>query len=138
MTGIGLVKNIAVMAAMIICAFGLLVYGVASKAGRTSSGRIRVLVDGKIYTETEIRNGQKIVVDQPDGCENVILMTQNGFKMLSANCHNHDCIRQGEVTETNYMFRALGTSIICIPNRVEVQLILSEDTEKPDSDYPDA
>ena len=133
-----MIKNIAVLAAMIICASGLLVYGVASRIGKSSSGRMRILVNGEIYMETEIRNGQQIVVAQPDGCENVILMTENGFRMLSANCHNHDCIRQGEVTETNYMYRALGTSIICIPNRVEVQLILSEDTVKPDFDYPDA
>ena len=138
LTGISLIKNIAVIAAMIVCASGLLVYGVASKIGKTSSGRIRVLVNGAVYTETEIRNGQKIVVSQPDGRENVIMMTENGFYMLSANCHNHDCVKQGEVTETNYMHRTLGTSVICIPNRVEVQLILSEETVKQEIELPDA
>ena len=135
--GLGLFKNIAVIFVMTAAAAGLLIYGFASKAGKTSAGRMRVLVNGEVFTEREIRDGERITVSQPDGCENVIVMTEDGFYMLSANCHNQDCVRQGEVTEKNYMYRTLGTSIICIPNRVEVQLVLTDQSETPPIEYPD-
>ncbi len=130
------IKNGAVILVMVLGAAALMISGITSKAGRTASGRVRVLVDGEVYTEQDIRSGNTITVAR-DGCENVIMMTDNGFYMLSATCSNQDCVHQGRVTEDNYMFRALGTSIICIPNRVEVQLVLSEDSVKPDFDVPD-
>ena len=137
MTRTARIKNGAVILIMAISAVVFLVTGAVSRAGKTSAGRVRVLVDGKTYTEQPLRDGGLIRVSQPDGCENVIMMTGNGFCMQSASCRNQDCVHQGTVTEDNYMFRVLGTSIICIPNRVEVQLILSGDSEKPVMDIPD-
>lgn len=137
MTGTARIKNGAVILIMTISAVVFLVAGAVSRAGKTSAGRVRVLVDGKTYSEQPLRAGGQIRVSQPDGCENVIMMTDNGFCMQSSSCRNQDCVHQGTVTEDNYMFRVLGTSIICIPNRVEVQLILSDDSEKPVMDVPD-
>ncbi len=137
MTPAGRFKNTAAILLMVLSAAVLLVSGVTSKAGKTSAGRIRILVDGKVYTEQLLRAGERIVVSQPDGCENVIMMTADGFYMLSASCRNQECVHQGKVTESNYMLRVLGTSIICIPNRVEVQLVLSDDSAKQSMDIPD-
>lgn len=137
MTRAARIKNIAVILIMIISAAVFLAAGAVSRTGKTSAGRVRVLVDGKTYSEQPLRAGESIRISQPDGNENVIMMTVNGFYMQFATCRNQDCIHQGMVTEDNYMFRVLGTSIICIPNRVEVQLILSDDPEKPVMDVPD-
>ena len=137
MTRTARIKNGSVILIMTLAAFALLAFGAISRAGKTSAGRIRVLVDGKTYAEQPLRQGECIRVYQPDGCENVIMMTGNGFYMQSASCRNQDCVHQGAVTEDNYMLRVLGTSIICIPNRVEVQLILSDDADRPVTDIPD-
>lgn len=137
MTRIARIKNSAVIFIMTLSAVALLAVGASSRAGKTSAGRVRVLVDGKTYSEQPLKAGESIRISQPDGCENVIMMTGNGFYMQSASCRNQDCVHQGAVTEANYMLRVLGTSIICIPNRVEVQLILSDDSGKPVMDIPD-
>ncbi len=137
MTRTALLKNGAVILIMTLSAVVLIAAGAVSRAGKTSTGRVRVLLDGKLYSEQPLREGEIIRVTQPDGSENVIMMTGSGFYMQSATCHNQDCVHQGTVTEDNYMFRVLGTSIICIPNRVEVQLILSNDSDKPVMDIPD-
>ena len=137
-SGVRWVKNGAAVLIMLLAAAAALYFGAVSRVGKTSSGRVRVLVDGQVYTERNIVGGEQILVTQPNGSRNVILMTENGFYMLSANCHNQDCVHQGPVTEDNYMLRSLGASVICIPNRVEVQLILSEDSAPPAYDVPDA
>lgn len=137
MTRTARIKNIAAVFIMILSAAAFLIAGAVSRTGKTSAGRVRILVDGKIYSEQPLRAGEHIKVSRPDGCENVVMMTDNGFYMQSASCRNQECVHQGTVTEDNYMFRVLGTSIICIPNRVEVQLILSDDPDKPVMDIPD-
>ncbi len=138
MSRISRIKNGVLILIMAACSVSLLFFGASSRLGKASSGRIRVLVNGEIYTEQPLRNGETIVVTQPDGSENVIMMTEDGFYMLSANCHNQDCVRQGEVTAKNHMFRSLGTSVICIPNRVEVQLVLADEGQYEELDLPDA
>ena len=132
------IKNGAAVLLMLLSAAAVFYAGMAARSGKDVSGRVRVLVDGQIYAERAIVSGEKIIVAQPDGAQNVIVMTENGFYMQSANCRNQDCVHQGPVTEANYMFRSLGTSVICIPNRVEVQLVLSEDPSVPSYDLPDA
>ena len=67
---------------------------------------------------------------QPDGTQtlNVIHLTPDGVYMEDANCANHDCIGQGEVTLENIPERILGNMIICLPNQVVLQLYTPEET----------
>ena len=132
------VKNGVLILVMVLCSAAALLYGASSMFGKKSAGRVRVLVNGETYAEQDIREGEILVVSQPDGCENVIRMTENGFYMQSANCSNQDCVHQGEVNAENYLLRTLGTSVICIPNRVEVRLVLADDGAEPEIEIPDA
>lgn len=67
---------------------------------------------------------------QPDGTQtlNVIHLTPDGVYMEDANCANHDCMGQGEVTLENIPERILGNMIICLPNQVVLQLYTPEET----------
>ena len=67
---------------------------------------------------------------QPDGTQtlNVIHLTPEGVYMEDANCANHDCVGQGEVTLENIPERILGNMIICLPNQVVLQLYTPEET----------
>ena len=131
-------KNGALILVMILCSAAALLYGASSMFGKKSAGRVLVLVNGEPYAEQDIRAGETIIVSQPDGCENVVRMTENGFYMQSANCKNQDCVHQGEVNGDNYLLRTLGTSVICIPNRVEIRLVLADDAAEPEIEIPDA
>ena len=65
----------------------------------------------------------------PDGTEalNVIHLMPDGVYMEDANCANHDCMGQGEVTFDNIDERVLGNMIICLPNQVVLQLYTADE-----------
>ena len=122
---------------MILC---LVVLGAGALLGyqlqrsrQVARDEIAVYVDGKLYATSPLRAGQDLTVEQEDGSVNVIRMTENGFHMQSSTCKNQDCVHQGDVTRDNWSQRLLGTHVICLPNRVDVVLMVeSADPELPD------
>ena len=73
-------------------------------------------------TEGEVL--QAIVQTRGDGTvwRNVIRMTPEGFCMTEADCENHDCIEEGEVTLENMKDRMLWNMVICAPHRLTLSL----------------
>ncbi len=67
---------------------------------------------------------------QPDGKENVFHVTRDSVYMESANCDNQNCIHQGTVTLDNRETRVLGNMIICLPNKVVLELITPKEAEE--------
>ena len=122
---------------MILC---LVVLGAGALLGyqlqrsrQVARDEIAVYLDGKLYATSPLRSGQDLTVEQEDGSVNVIRMTENGFHMQSSTCKNQDCVHQGDVTRDNWSQRLLGTHVICLPNRVDVVLMVeSADPELPD------
>ena len=105
--------------------------------GKTASGQMRIFVNGALHDTVSIVKGRDYEVKQEDGSVNVIRMTENGFYMLSSTCHNQLCIDQGEANADNWNLRSLGTHVICLPNRVDVELVLSDDKTVIDPNAPD-
>lgn len=77
-----------------------------------------------LYKETTYR------LRQPDGKENVFHVTRDSVYMESANCDNQNCIHQGTVTLDNREARVLGNMIICLPNKVVLELITPKEAEE--------
>ncbi len=67
----------------------------------------------------------------PDGTGtlNVLHLTPQSVWMEDADCENHDCMDQGEVTLENRWERVLGNMIICLPNQVVLELYSAEEYE---------
>lgn len=97
----------------------------------SSDTLVRVYVNGDMYTERLLVPGDKVVIHQENGCENTLVMTENGFYMDYSSCKNQLCVGQGEVNVDNYAIRSLGTHIICLPNRIDAELVLSSPASDP-------
>lgn len=85
-----------------------------------------ISLDGEEYGRYPFGSEQEIVIAQENGKHNVVQLSRHGVHMESANCKNQNCVQQGEVTPENTANRALGGWIICLPNRVTVELIREE------------
>ena len=99
----------------------------------TPPNEVAVYVNGQLYALSPLIAGETLTVTQENGKENVIRMTENGFYMESSTCEGHDCVQQGAVTHENWYTRILGNEIICLPNRVQVLLLV----DKTQADAPD-
>lgn len=115
---------IAILIAVAVLLFSLvLLMRPASTA--TASGEIVVTVDGEEYARVPLGK-QTLTVTQPDGSVNVIEVTERGAVMASSSCHNQLCVQMGEVTLDNWETRANQQYIICLPNRVSIELVVKE------------
>ncbi len=126
------VMIIALAVCLALAAFGI---SALQSAGKRASNVVHIYVDGKLARTATVGSPQEIVLSQENGEENVIAITENGAYMLSSTCKNQLCVDQGEITKENYGKRALGNHIICLPNRVTVELVLEQDDI--DLDAPD-
>ena len=131
-------RDLLLVIGAVLVACVLLLVSMLTNMGKSAAGIINVYVNGAFYTSAPIRNGETLVVEQADGSKNVLRMTEDGFFMEYSTCHNQLCVEQGLVDAQNWNIRSLGTHIICLPNRVDAELALT-DSEKQtiDIDAPD-
>ena len=130
-------KGSWVILGLALAAAAVLLAAHAANRNKTALRSLTVYVGGKEYLSSPLVPGERIVIAQEDGRENVIRMTENGFYMESASCPNHDCVAQGEVNTENWRHRKLLEQVICLPNRVTVSLDIMQNGEKTEPDTPD-
>ena len=83
-----------------------------------------ISVDGEEYARVPLSSPRTVTIEQPDGSVNVVDITDRGAVMQSSTCDNQLCVDMGEVTVDNWETRAMQEFIICLPNRVSVELVV--------------
>ena len=118
-------KNVLIIAAVVLAAALLLVL---SGMGRTQvqEDMVIISVDGREYLRVPLSKPQTVTIAQGDGIENVVEITADGAVMRSSTCDNQLCVGMGKVTRENWEFRPNGAFIICLPNRVSVELAVKQ------------
>ena len=116
---------------LIACAAALLLSAallLGAGRGRTpvTEDTAIITVNGREYTRVPLSAPRTVTVSQSDGSVNVIEVTAEGAVMLSSTCENQLCVHMGQVTRDNWEFRPNGAFIICLPNRVSVELAVVE------------
>lgn len=85
-----------------------------------------ITLDGKEYARVLLSRPGTVTIEQPDGAVNVVEISDHGAVMLSSTCDNQLCVHMGEVTVDNWEYRPNQAFIICLPNRVSVELVVVE------------
>ncbi len=70
-----------------------------------------------------------LTVNQGSGVSNTFHVTAHSVCMVSSTCENQDCVQEGTVTDENKETRILGNMILCLPNRVVLELYTFEEME---------
>ncbi len=126
--------TLVILAAVVLAvgAAALFMNALQKPAGATRE--VHIYQNGLLYATGHIGQKDDIVITGENGEENVVSFTDHGVFMKSASCHNQLCIEQGMVTAENFGSRFYRNQIICLPNRVTVELVL---TEEEAADIPD-
>ncbi|HSK68480.1 MAG TPA: NusG domain II-containing protein [Candidatus Limnocylindria bacterium] len=69
----------------------------------------------------------EVTVHSGNGQVNVVGLGKDSVRMLSANCPNQDCVRQGEVNLMNRDTRVLMNFITCLPHQVSLELLTRQE-----------
>ena len=94
-----------------------------------------IYLHNRLYGIVPLGEEQDMTIDQGDGVVNVVHLLPDGFYMASSTCDNQLCVMEGTVTVDNYQTRILGTSILCLPHNLDLELIVPSHT--PDPNAPD-
>lgn len=89
---------------------------------RPAGSVVRVYVGEELYEEASLYMDKTIVIEQSNGCRNEVCIEKGRVYMSFSTCENQNCVNQGEMTPENIASRALSNWIICLPNRVTVEL----------------
>ena len=115
---------IAIVAAVILLLLALTLLN--RPMTEVAEDMVIITIDGKEYTRVPLSKPQTVTVAQENGCVNVVEVSDHGAVMKSSTCDNQLCVQMGEVTVDNWEFRPNQQFIICLPNRVSIELAVTE------------
>lgn len=118
-------SDIILIGSIIVVGLALM-FGVRLLGSMEEKNFVRVSVDGQEYKTVPLSKPQQIVVEK-NGVHNVVNIAADGSVwMEEANCDNQDCVQQGTVSLENMNKRPLGNMIVCLPNRVVIELVAAD------------
>ncbi len=83
---------------------------------------VEIKVDGKLYANYKLSEvqSQKVINISTSFGENTLKITNDGAEMIYSNCKDRLDVKCGKITKS-------GQMIICIPNRITVELLGNRD-----------
>lgn len=116
-------KDVRIVGLVVIAAVVLMTLSLLRPAAVQDEVIIRV--NGEVYASVPLNEPQTVTIAQESGAVNVVEITGEGVRMQSSTCDNQRCVHSGMVTLENRETRAEGAFIICLPNRVSVEVAVS-------------
>lgn len=88
-----------------------------------SADKVLITRDGEVYEEIALNKDQTIVIEVPGEEGSNTLEIKNGYaKMIDSSCPDHLCEQQHRISKK-------GETIICLPNKVVVEVKSEEEPE---------
>ena len=103
---------------------GVIQQGLPEEGASGGGARVYIWLGGDLMASFPFEEAHTIVIRQADGSENTVRMTGSAVYMEDATCQNHDCVQMGEVTMENIEMRVMGGFIVCLPQRVTVEVAM--------------
>lgn len=119
-------KNWLIPFIIVVVALLLLAASQLQRPTEAEESMAIITLDGEVIDRVPLSAPRTVTVEQPDGAVNVVEVSDHGAVMLSSTCDNQLCVHMGEVTVDNWEFRPNQAFIICLPNRVSVELVVVE------------
>ena len=116
-----------ILLALFTCILLVFVQGAAPVQHAVGAqGYVVVYLGNEVYAKVPLGEEQVLRIEQDSGEVNEVAITAQGVHMGHSSCENQDCVKQGEATLENIESRPLGGWIICLPNRVSIELVAEE------------
>ena len=119
-------RDIVIIAVFLAVAMlGLVAVKVFAPTGNITYADI--YVDEGLYEAVPLNEDTVITIDQGDGKVNYVEVKDGSIFMRDSTCADHLCVTQGAMSPDNYEKRPMLNWIICLPNRVTVELRIEQE-----------
>ena len=120
-----MIKKADIVLLIIILAVGIPLSVLSLTAG-TAGDKVQISADGEVYGIYPLDMDREIEVTE-DGHTNHITIKDGQVSMSYSTCLNQICVNTGAISETK-------DAIVCLPNRVVVEIISSGECKGGDAD----
>ena len=112
-----MIKKADIILLIVILAVGIPMSVLSLTAG-TGGDKVKISADGQVYGIYPLDEDGEIEVTE-DGHTNHITIKDGQVSMSYSTCRNQVCVNTGAISETK-------DAIVCLPNRVVVEIISSD------------
>lgn len=120
------VKSDILLLAALLAAGGLIVLVLFLTAKTGSS--VRVQVDGKTVAEFPLDEDRTFEIQGVNGGKNLLVIRDKEAWVEEASCPDGLCIGMGKISKS-------GQAVVCLPNRVVVEVFEDAGTDTPEVDH---
>ena len=120
-----MIKKADIILLIVILAVGIPMSVLSLTAG-TGGDKVKISTDGQVYGIYPLNEDCEIDVTE-DGHTNHITIKDGQVSMSYSTCLNQICVNTGAISETK-------DAIVCLPNRVVVEIISSGEGKGGDAD----
>ena len=108
--------DIVLLCILLLAGTGL---SVLSYTSASAGEKVEVSVNGRLYGTYKLTENQVIEIRQKDALNKITI--KDGYVQMSySSCKNQVCVHDGKINKTNQ-------SIVCLPNRVMVEITGGEE-----------
>ena len=105
-------NDLIMIGVLVVC--GLVIAG-ALFLTRQAGNQVVVSVDGQVVSSFPLDKDIEYVIEGYEGGRNTLIIKDGVAYMSDASCPDHLCMGMGKISQ-------VGQSIICLPNRVVVEI----------------
>ena len=120
-----MIKKADIILLIVILAVGIPL-AVLSLSSGTGGDKVKISLNGKVYGTYPLHEDRVIEVSE-GGHTNHITIKDGQVSMSYSTCRNQVCVNTGAISETK-------DAIVCLPNRVVVEIISSVNGKGGDAD----
>ena len=120
-----MIKKADIVLLIIILAVGIPLSVLSLTAG-TAGDKVQISADGEVYGIYPLDEDREIDVTE-DGHTNHITIKDGQVSMSYSTCRNQVCVNTGAISEAK-------DAIVCLPNRIVVEIISSGERKGGDAD----
>lgn len=120
-----MIKKADIILLIVILAVGIPMSVLSLTAG-TGGDKVKISTDGQVYGIYPLNEDCEIDVTE-DGHTNHITIKDGQVSMSYSTCRNQVCVNTGAISQSK-------DAIVCLPNRVVVEIISSEEGKGGDAD----
>ncbi len=81
---------------------------------------VRITVDGEVYGEYDLSENREIEIESGGEVTNTLVIEDGEADMIKADCPDQICVNMSPISAKN-------ETIICLPNKIVVEVVESED-----------
>ena len=120
-----MIKKADIILLIVILAVGIPL-AILSLSSGTGGDKVKISLNGKVYGTYPLHEDRVIEVSE-DGHTNHITIKDGQVSMSYSTCLNQVCVNTGAISRTK-------DAIVCLPNRVVVEIVSSEGGKGGDAD----